>query len=600
MFKYVCSFLSLDNLSVDERIYKDVQDLVFQRIRGSVSLQKNITPVNLTSKPEAEVSNCQTSFAHYVIQASRGNFLFAEMVLRFFEDGKLQVKSASFSMIPTTLSEVFLLAFNLKYQTKDTFAKVKDLIAILAASLRPLSTEELYESAAALKVEGMNRNIFDDKLESLRWLLKQRSDGTWTFFHSSVRDWLIGRRSTADASVFVVDPREGHAGLALRLSRKACQAGQPSLDAEQTLELGHHLLKANLFSRSGKDHQATWISMSTEDSTKALSHIKNIVAPNVKVSRLLLLSGASPDGASVLEEETLVHKFAARGNLEMVQLLIEFGANVNLADNQGMTCLMKASQNGHLAIVALLVKSGADLTCTDSKGSTCLVYAAKSGHSELLQYLLSLEWGESGILENTAQEALVIAAKEGHLVILDMLLQQCKQISVNKKCLLTNEFPLTAAASNGQMGSCNLLIKAGADVNAGASMLAAVKEGHYAIVDLLLKSGAKIEGSGCVSKAAAEGQVGVLELLLTRSSDKGQGQNPAKWALESADEDGLTPAAWAVMKGQDRALDLLVKAGADLNTKDNHKRSLLHHASLLNDPSKILEILLNGIVDIGK
>ena len=63
------SFYSLDNLSVDERLYKDMQDLVFQKIRESLLIQKNITPMN-TVKPE-EVKACQANFAHYVIQASR-------------------------------------------------------------------------------------------------------------------------------------------------------------------------------------------------------------------------------------------------------------------------------------------------------------------------------------------------------------------------------------------------------------------------------------------------------------------------------------------------------------------------------------------------
>ena len=52
-------YYSLDKLSEDERLYKDVQDLVFQRIRESVLIQKNITP-NATIKPE-EVKACQTA-----------------------------------------------------------------------------------------------------------------------------------------------------------------------------------------------------------------------------------------------------------------------------------------------------------------------------------------------------------------------------------------------------------------------------------------------------------------------------------------------------------------------------------------------------------
>ena len=61
-------------MSVDERIYKDVQDYVFQKIRESVLMQKNITPANV-SKPE-DVKASQTNFAHYVIQVWNINTAF--------------------------------------------------------------------------------------------------------------------------------------------------------------------------------------------------------------------------------------------------------------------------------------------------------------------------------------------------------------------------------------------------------------------------------------------------------------------------------------------------------------------------------------------
>jgi ankyrin repeat protein len=79
--------------------------------------------------------------------------------------------------------------------------------------------------------------------------------------------------------------------------------------------------------------------MASEDPTKALAHIRNISAPNVKVSRLLLLAGASPDGLSSNHQEgqNLIHRFAANGNMEMIQLLAEFGANLSCPDLQGMT-----------------------------------------------------------------------------------------------------------------------------------------------------------------------------------------------------------------------------------------------------------------------
>lgn len=556
-----------------------MQDLVFQRIRESLLIQKNITPINV-SKPE-EVKASQTNFAHYVIQASRGNFLYIDLVLNFFKEGKLQVKSASFGMIPLTLSEVFLLAFNLKFATQEAFAKVRDVICVMAASLRPLTHQDLYDCINALKVEPISQVQFREKLLSLGWLVKTKANGTLAFFHPSVRDWLIGRRSTADSNVFVCDPREGHAAIALKLSRQRPKVG---LDGEQTLELGHHLLKANLFARSpAKDLQASWIAMASEDTSAALSHIKNLASPNVKVSRLLLLSGASPEG--------LIHKFAQHGNLEMIQLLVEFGANLNSSDNQGVTALMMAAKEGHFEAADLLVKSGAEINSTDSKGSTALVYAARSGHNDLLQLLLSCQWPCG--LDVTAREALVVAAKEGHLDVLETLINTVAD--VNQPCGLSGEVALCSAALHGQLGSCQCLIKGHADVNlvsekSGLSPLfIAVKEGHYDIVDLLLNNGAKIEGckQSPVSVAAAEGQVGVLELLLTRKAD-----------IEAKDHDGLTPVAFAVINGQTRALDLLVKAGADVHIKDKNQRTLLHHAAMVKNSVKLAEMVLDCGLDI--
>ena len=131
------------------------------------------------------------------------------------------------------------------------------------------------------------------------------------------------------------------------------------------------------------------------------------------------MAGASPCD--------LIPKFASNGNLEMIQLCTEFGANLNTSDPQvGTTALMKAAMNGHFDIVAFLAKEGAELNATDSKGSTALVYAAKSGFNDIVQLLLSCpQWADlkkGCTLNITAREALVVAAKEGHLDVLETLI----------------------------------------------------------------------------------------------------------------------------------------------------------------------------------
>ena len=90
-------------------------------------------------------------------------------------------------MIPMTLSEVFLLAINLKYPSHEAFLKVKDLICIMAASLRPLTKAELFDCINALKMEGLTQDQFDEKMKQLSWLVRRKANGTLVFFHPTVR-----------------------------------------------------------------------------------------------------------------------------------------------------------------------------------------------------------------------------------------------------------------------------------------------------------------------------------------------------------------------------------------------------------------------------
>ena len=72
------------------------------------------------------------------------------------------------------------------------------------------------------------------------------------------------------------------------------------------MDLGHHVLKAHIYKNMqhnqmpipARDLQALWIAQSSEDPSLALGSVRNVASPNTKVSRLLLLAGASPDAIS--------------------------------------------------------------------------------------------------------------------------------------------------------------------------------------------------------------------------------------------------------------------------------------------------------------
>lgn len=67
---------------------------------------------------------------------------------------------------------------------------------------------------------------------------------------------------------------------------------------------------------------------------------------------------------------TPLHAAAAWGDKQIVKLLLNVGANPNLADNRGWTPLMYAAKNGNLEMVQNLLAAGADPSYKDSKGNT--------------------------------------------------------------------------------------------------------------------------------------------------------------------------------------------------------------------------------------
>ena len=308
--------LSLDKTDVDERLNKDMSDYLNLRINRSPAILGNITPTSV--KIPTENGTSQQRFVHFMIQESQGCFLYSKMVLDLIERGYLVIKSSSFNVLPMSLSEIFLLEFNLKFPSSRSFEKIQDILETALAALVPLTPAELFGSINALTTgPGLQWGEFLMKFSALSGFLVRRADDTLMFFHPTFREWLFKRRDSENQK-FLCDPRTGHAGISLRMSRS-----EAPLNSDRTLDLGHHILKAHIYKnlQSGqtsihpRDLQALWIAQASEDISLALGSVRNVASPNTKVSRLLLLAGASPDAISdYLDGAPLMGVFANQVN----------------------------------------------------------------------------------------------------------------------------------------------------------------------------------------------------------------------------------------------------------------------------------------------
>jgi ankyrin repeat protein len=106
---------------------------------------------------------------------------------------------------------------------------------------------------------------------------------------------------------------------------------------------------------------------------------------NLEVVEILLNAGADPNIA-IDDGTTPLMVAAAHGVTEIVRKLIQKGANVNAKDSRGGTALMDAV--GDLELLQMLVEAGADVGAVDNFGQTVLHHAVALDSVEEVAFLL--------------------------------------------------------------------------------------------------------------------------------------------------------------------------------------------------------------------
>ncbi|CAL8308206.1 unnamed protein product [Lota lota] len=93
----------------------------------------------------------------------------------------------------------------------------------------------------------------------------------------------------------------------------------------------------------------------------------------------LLESGAEPNRRDPVHCLTVLHDAARDGYVDMVQMLVSHGANVNLVDDRGNLPLHLAAQEGHTGVVRLLIELAANPGLENFEGHTAYDLAHEGG-----------------------------------------------------------------------------------------------------------------------------------------------------------------------------------------------------------------------------
>lgn len=342
---------------------------------------------------------------------------------------------------------------------------------------------------------------------------------------------------------------------------------------------------------------------------------------HAEVAATLLDSGADPNVNP--PGPTLLYNAAKLGKELIVQRLLRHGANVISTDYPP---LIVAAEAGHSKIVELLLDYRADVNATDGDGNTALHLAASQGHVYAVKRLLAKQ-ANPALTNRYRETPLEMALSNEQKTVAEDLLNAGTPVDIFSAIALGDPArvrkelerdatlitqtkreltPLHLAAREGNLDIVRVLIEREAPVNARTRpdggetpLYLATRAGHAEVVQQLLES--KADANLMVAAYAAKGpalyfaviggHAKIVELLLAAGAD-------VNVLCEVRGVEG-TPLLFAAGQKQLAIAKLLIEAKADVNFRKNvNTPTALIEAARSGDPDMVL-LLINAKADVN-
>ena len=317
---------------------------------------------------------------------------------------------------------------------------------------------------------------------------------------------------------------------------------------------------------------------------------------NIDALNALLNAGGDPNLADAYGD-TCLH-YIARNYCctEVLQPIISHDADVNATNNKNVTALMLACVDMNEDAINVLLNAGADPNIADDKGATCIHHAVFESCSKNVLEIIVNHGRDVNVTNKNNRTALLLACKEGNKDIINLLLNAGADPNIidanGATCI---HYAVVEGCSKDVL---EIIVNHGADVNATdknhvtALMLACVK-GNKDVINVLLNAGADPniadgKGATCIYHAVGEGcSKDVLETIVNHGAD-----------VNAKNKFNRTALLIACVKGNKDAINILLNAGADPNVTDYMGAACIHHVVGEGCSKDVLEIVVNHGADI--
>jgi ankyrin repeat protein len=234
----------------------------------------------------------------------------------------------------------------------------------------------------------------------------------------------------------------------------------------------------------------------------------------------------------------------ANGRLEAVKKLLDRGASVSAEPNRGnsgsgasiggMTALMYAAWAGAKDVVEVLLNHRAEIDRSDAQGYTALLYALERGWDGAAMLLLK-KGASLGVRTKNGTNSLVVAARGGAPSLVDEVLKRSTDSEI--KSVANLNMAMAEALYNGHGAAAVRLILAGADARCQSSvkepdgtstaynmLMIAAKAGADDAIDELVRRGLPVnaelpDGITALMLALEEGHSDVVRRLIEKGAN---------------------------------------------------------------------------------
>ena len=298
----------------------------------------------------------------------------------------------------------------------------------------------------------------------------------------------------------------------------------------------------------------------------------SVLGGHIEISQLLVTHGA--DINSRCENNwTPLHTALYTGHLESAKWLLNHCADVNSQERGGRTPLHFSVNN--LEACRMLLEHNAEVDSRSNDGYTPFLRAWKSGRNpDILQLFLDHN-ADLRVFDDDEYTPLHFAAGNGLLKLAQALLERNVAVDPQKE---DGSTPLLRALQNGHPSVARLLLDHNANVHVqngkgDTPLHFAARNGLLEVAQILLEHNADVNsqnnhGSTPLLLASELGHPDVVQLLLDHKAD-----------LYLRDSDGDTPLHCAAFGGQLEVTLLLLKLKVEVNSRNVEGSTPLHYAS---------------------